>query len=614
MDATNEEPDLEYPPSDTPMGSDDEVVGSDVATQTCSNEVEEPYEWTEGSLAMFENYGVVPPLAMRQECEEESKVDEDLREAATAAAKKLTIRLPSQNQHRGTNAPKLAPKARHLGDNKAKKPAEEADGVTEILDTPKASKKKRKKRKKLTNLILQAKTQIQSPRKRKKRLKLTGQALEATQIRTPANSPRRRRPLVNRGHPRKVVDDTPVTPKVWSVSVFVEIALPPKLQTGKTPCGDKFVNMPAMMGGPFVFMRKMTWEKFLEEVAEIVDVDIENLGLDGMTWGFQEKKAKLPLTNDHGFQTMRNQIKNHRDLSSIIIVVYHPIPCVRQPRATLRESCSAPQPDPDGGRVQEVPTRWEAKIGLDVQLAPIIEKLEEMYPVSACAEHHGIRCLTHSPHSGEYWHFELDHKKLSLWANAILRCETSYDRVPLGRAGFTLKEKMPDRKQAAPQTPGRTQEVHAQPNGFFPGYGPPTMAPMPHPSPHYYPYPPPSPFGYGAPPLWGYPNPNHPPSMPMPQATPSLPFPTPQATASLPLPASNTNGVQQWCVQNRLGQEEFQGLVKLGFHVGDDLTGLDREMWTWAGLGPLHKSRILAACNSGQAGPSNTTHSFPTSL
>ena len=128
------------------------------------------------------------------------------------------------------------------------------------------------------------------------------------------------------------------------------------------PRGDKFVNMPATMGGPFVFMRKMGWDKFLEEVAEIVDVDIENLGLDGMTWGFQEKKAKLPLTNEHGFQTMRNQIENHRDLSSVIIIVYHPIPRVRQSRATLREGQHAPQMVTDGGRVQDVPTRWEVKV------------------------------------------------------------------------------------------------------------------------------------------------------------------------------------------------------------------------------------------------------------
>ena len=79
MDTTDEEPDLEYPASDTPMGSDDEVVGSDVANRTSRNNDKEPYEWTEESLAEFNKYSMVPPLMMQHECEEESEVDEDLK-------------------------------------------------------------------------------------------------------------------------------------------------------------------------------------------------------------------------------------------------------------------------------------------------------------------------------------------------------------------------------------------------------------------------------------------------------------------------------------------------------------------------------------------------------
>ena len=79
MYAINEEHDLEYPASDTPMGSDDEVAGSDVANRMSSNSAKEPYEWTEKSLAEFKKYGMVPPLAMQHECKEESKVDEDLK-------------------------------------------------------------------------------------------------------------------------------------------------------------------------------------------------------------------------------------------------------------------------------------------------------------------------------------------------------------------------------------------------------------------------------------------------------------------------------------------------------------------------------------------------------
>jgi len=60
------------------------------------------------------------------------------------------------------------------------------DNVTEVLETPKISKKRRRK---LTNLTPQAKTPIQSPRKRTRRIILTArQALEVSQM--PLNSPR----------------------------------------------------------------------------------------------------------------------------------------------------------------------------------------------------------------------------------------------------------------------------------------------------------------------------------------------------------------------------------------------------------------------------------------
>ena len=56
--------------------------------------------------------------------------------------------------------------------------------------------------------------------------------------------------------------------------------------------------------------------------------------------------------------------------------------------------------------------------------------------------------------------------------------------------------------------------------------------------------------------------------------------------------------IREWCVKHSLGEEEYQGLVKLGFRVGDELDQLDDSSWRWANLGPLHKQRILAACLS----------------
>ena len=193
-------------------------------------------------------------------------------EAAAAAAKRLTIRLPSQNQHRGTNA-KLAPEAHHPGDNKTKKSAEEADDVTEILDTPKASKKKRKKGKKSHQSDTVSEDSDTEPKKKKKKVKAHWSSIGSNSELDAGELPKAKKtsrqpekvsteadteiPVAqpkNHGHLHKIVDDTPVALKVWTVSMFVEIASPPKLHTGKMPRGDKFMNMPAMMGGPFVFM------------------------------------------------------------------------------------------------------------------------------------------------------------------------------------------------------------------------------------------------------------------------------------------------------------------------------------------------------------------------
>jgi hypothetical protein len=74
IDATNEETDLEYPASDTPIGLDDEVIGSDVANPTSGNDGEEPYEWTEESLAEFKKYGTVPPSMMQHDARKKARL------------------------------------------------------------------------------------------------------------------------------------------------------------------------------------------------------------------------------------------------------------------------------------------------------------------------------------------------------------------------------------------------------------------------------------------------------------------------------------------------------------------------------------------------------------
>lgn len=73
------------------------------------------------------------------------------------------------------------------------------------------------------------------------------------------------------------------------------------------------------------------------------------------------------------------------------------------------------------------------------------------------------------------------------------------------------------------------------------------------------------------------------------QASPGPLTPAPQNAKVV------VDAVRNWCQKHSLGKAEYQGLSKLGFHPGDTLETLDCDMWTWAGLGPLHIAHIMAA-------------------
>lgn len=75
----------------------------------------------------------------------------------------------------------------------------------------------------------------------------------------------------------------------------------------------------------------------------------------------------------------------------------------------------------------------------------------------------------------------------------------------------------------------------------------------------------------------------------------------PQLSSSTPAPSSTQLTVEDWCKKHNLGDKERQGLMKLGFCVGDKLDGLSLGMWEWADLGPFHQQRILAAYSNDQS-------------
>ena len=301
-------------------------------------------------------------------------------------------------------------------------------------------------------------------------------------------------------------------------------------------------------------------------------------------------------------------------------------------------------------------------MSLDEQLAPIIEKLEDSNPIGKCDAHPKMRCFEYhtnswhfelSRHRLQAWANQIVSKLITFQSTVAhegirkLRKNTDYSKPLIGGNFFHAKDRIPDSEVTVanplPQTPGPWAAGGVLPPGYHPAmahspwsvHGYPTMAgnfiapPTPQ---QFYPYPV-TPPGYPPMPPWGY---SH-----MPQLDPQIPhtplaghhrninipggYPGPQthnipqldphavsatpgppghhnitgATSNTLAAAAQPSGLENWCSKHNLGNEERQGLMKLGFWVGDgNLVALPASEWEWAGLGPLHKQRILAAYNA----------------
>ena len=81
----------------------------------------------------------------------------------------------------------------------------------------------------------------------------------------------------SRGRPRK----NPIDPQScdFSAHVFIEIANPPKLHRGKTHKTDKYVSQGPTTEGPFTFTHHMSWKSFLSQVAELAELEKDNVAL-----------------------------------------------------------------------------------------------------------------------------------------------------------------------------------------------------------------------------------------------------------------------------------------------------------------------------------------------
>ncbi|KAG6904821.1 hypothetical protein DXG01_006953, partial [Tephrocybe rancida] len=400
-------------------------------------------------------------------------------------------------------------------------------------------------------------------------------------------------PCRPRGRPPKSQESV-VLHSSFSVAVYVKIAVHPVLQKGKTKRGDKMVKQDPKTFGPFTLMHMTKWKPFLKDLASTAWVDKENIPLDMMVWSMGGKKM-LPLTNKAGFKAMQQQIKSAKDSNSVVIILYLPpiAHCQSKPDKKTKVDDSDDELNIHASEqleVEEDDSLWGKKKSLDKQLAPVVEKLQNLYPVGNCNDHPGIRCFHYQKH---HWHFDLDSNRMNVWAAAILKGETDYACAPLTSKFFSPKMRLnaePEAQSAKP--PAQLSVTHllmAPPspwgmNAYLFPY--PTMTPYTPPPPPFFPFASPSAYTTPGPGAWGQPMAGNS-FYGLQRQTHSPNTPTPMRLTIL----------AAWCRQHGLGNEELEGLTKLGFRVGDsDLDDLDYWAWHEVGLGPLHKQRILRAC------------------
>jgi hypothetical protein len=184
----------------------------------------------------------------------------------------------------------------------------------------------------------------------------------------------------HRGRPHKV----PMDPQScdFSAHVYIEIANPPKLHRGKTHRTNKYVPQGPTTEGPFTFTHQMSWRSFLSQVAELAELEEDNIVLTQMTWHFQGKARSLPLANIGGFTAMVMQIRALKAGVSAIIMLGLPVPPAKPSRgghnaSAVTEDALAHDTGPGSGE------NCEAMWGKKVYSSRILMACTQVYALTA---------------------------------------------------------------------------------------------------------------------------------------------------------------------------------------------------------------------------------------
>ncbi|KAF8587971.1 hypothetical protein K439DRAFT_1613890 [Ramaria rubella] len=292
--------------------------------------------------------------------------------------------------------------------------------------------------------------------------------------------------------------------------------------------------------GPFMLKGDMTFKDFLEAIASMANTDRGNLTLSSLNC------HKLSLMNKESFELLCEHVesvvkradhvvyltmkkpKRRQDDGDEVHVLWLWLTTCLEGGQTSNISTEVSEEDGHGSKCK--------KLGLDDTLMPIIDELEDKYPVGLCKSHPKLCCFHHVKQD---LHFELMAMRIKIWTHAIHQMTTDYNRILL-RSNFFKKTQalLPPGRQAKPgMHAGTPYHLPIVPHGYCPPNQQANGSPVYH-------------QHMGAPHHWGGTGTQD------------------KYHSSLPVPFCE---VEEFVTHMNLPQEAIGKLKKIGFRVGDQL-------------------------------------------
>ncbi|KAI5997865.1 hypothetical protein F5J12DRAFT_725007 [Pisolithus orientalis] len=169
-----------------------------------------------------------------------------------------------------------------------------------------------------------------------------------------------------------------------------------------------------------MFLFDLSWDDFLTLLAKQVYAKSPVcLVVDRMVWQFSVswtvKVDSLPLTSEEGFEYMISHLKasSLRAAGNLFIKMAKPTDGEAQlpPWAVKSVTTS------EALLGKDKPSSSKCTVSLDKKLAPIVQQLQDTYPIGLCDCHPNLCCFHHGPTDR---HYELIPTLEKVWAHAIV--------------------------------------------------------------------------------------------------------------------------------------------------------------------------------------------------